>query len=387
MSLRRLVVLFVSCLLFSACGDDGGNANNIVDVPDSSMNNVNNVDDMGDMDDNDMDMGDMANTNNNGGPSCVGVMCEAGLKCVRGDCVAMDAKLACDEVKDEGILPVTQAHTFVGDTTNFVDTFDTACVQTVNNYSGPENVFRFQVNARALTRLTLTSSATNVDWLMEVRTGDCGAAGESLVCSDPETTQFVAQPGVDYFLVVEPAIGFDTGPFQVAAQFQEQNCTVGDRTCMGADIEVCGSGTFACANGCNAGDCFGNTCAVAIDVNGAMSFSGDTQGYTSQFNFENEMSCSPSMMGGIATPGPDMVLRLPGLTVGQTITVDTTMNDDNDNAIFVLTSCQAPSTTCAAGRDLGDVLNYTVETAGDHFVVIDKLTASPKPFNYMIDVQ
>ena len=385
MTIRCWRVLFIALAVFagSACGDDGPEGVNVQFV--DSGNNKNNTNNMTDMDTSvdDMDMGDGTNNANSG---CTDVVCDEGQKCVRGDCVPEDARLACDEIDDRGVLQINQNYTLVGDTTSFVDTLDTACVETVNGFSGAENAFKFQVSVDALTRLTLTSSATNVDWLMEVRTGGC-EDGESTLCSDPEQTQFVARAGVDYYLVVEPKVGFDKGPFQIVMQFQEVTCSPGDRTCINDTVEVCGQGTYACAGGCDTGACGGDACANAIDVTASMSFSGDSQGYRSNFNFESETSCSPSMASGIATPGPDMVFRLPGLTVGQIVTIDTTMNDSNDNAIFILNDCTEPAQACLSGRDLGDTLTYTVETAGDHFVVVDKLSTSPKPFNYVIDIQ
>ncbi len=201
----------------------------------------------------------------------------------------------------------------------------------------------------------------------------------------------MAEPGTDYFVVVEPRTGIDRGSFEFTMTFEELVCSPpGGTSCNGDNLVVCQAGTseaeYACGTGCMNAACLGDTCDTALEVTASGSYTGNIEAFDGTLDFGTQPSCSLGGDQGIATPGPEIVLSLPGLEAGQTVTVDASMNDDNDNAIFVLDQC-TDQEGCLAAIDIGEVLTWDVEADGDYFIVIDKTTDSPNPFNYTIDIQ
>lgn len=381
---RNYLMLF---LLLVACGPSNNDGGPVIRKGDTNngQNNTNN-----------RTAGTNGTNNATGGtnngtpdPECVGIICEEGRVCVKGVCVLPDLSVACDDGESLGMVDVSQPLTLSGDTRGWADSVVTTCAEG-GEFSGAENAFSFEVPAPVLVDVRLTSSA-GIDWATEVRVDDCRSSDAVLICQDPERFEFLADPGKTYWIVVEPLSGIDEGAFDIELTFTELVCSPpGGRSCNGDDVVLCLAGTseasFSCGTSCQEGTCVGDSCAAPHIVTASASFSGDTEAYSNTLNFENQPSCSMSGTQGIATPGPELVLLLPELTAGQTVTVDTTMNDDNDNGIFVLDSC-SDMQGCLAAADLGDMLEFTVPADGDYYVVIDKLSPSPKTFHYTVDIQ
>lgn len=327
--------------------------------------------------------------NNGFGQECADVVCEdPDRRCVKGVCVRSELKVACEEYQDLGEVDLRQMVTATGDTDGFADAIETGCGST-DGFSGAENAFRFTVPAPARVSFDLQSTAA-IDWAIEVRGDDCGSSAAQVACSDVEQFDFLAEPGIEYFILVEPATGIDRGAFQIAMSFEELVCSPpASRSCDGDDLIVCQAGTskarYGCGTGCSTDRCDGDTCDNVFEVTASASFTGDTQGFVNALDFASQPSCSSGGQQGIATPGPEIVLSLPGLTAGQTVTIDASMSDNNDNGIFVLDSCDDTS-GCLASNDIEDILVWDVEVAGDYFVVIDKLTSSNKSFSYTVDI-
>lgn len=376
--LHSLFLVAASVCLLVACGEDKErptfDPNNISESDMSETEDLSGPEDLGDTDAGDTDMG--------GANLCGDEGCMQGLKCVRGDCVPESAQLACDEVEDLGELAADGSAMASGDTSNFVDTQDASCVEVVDGFSGPENAFKFTVADRALVTVELTSLSTNLTWGFSVNRGTC-LNGSEVVCTIAESTQFVAEPGEEYFIVVQPDAGVDTGQFELALNLQPRECAVpGERTCMGDTIQICGQmGTLECSGGCTGGRCDGESCDNPIEITAAMTLNGAARAHVDDYNFADRASC-----GSIDTPGQDFVLSFPGLTAGQTIVVDASQNDDLDHAIFVSDNCNATA-ECLASIDLGDRLEYVVENDGDHFVIVDKLSGSTGDYQVSVDIQ
>lgn len=321
--------------------------------------------------------------------ACADVECEPDRMCVKGVCVLADLGVACRDAEDLGELDVSGPVTIAGDTTGFSDSLTTTCAAD-DGFSGADRAYRFTVPSAVRVDAVLQTSS-GIDWVAEVRTGGCESTASVLTCSDNEQFPFVAQPGIDYWLVVEPYAGIDEGAFELDLSFTAQQCTPpGGRTCDGDDVLVCQGGTsqarHACATGCAGGGCGGDSCATAYAVDGPVTLSGDTSAYSETLDFGGQASCSMDGDQGISTPGSEVVLLLRGLTAGETVTVDASTNDDNDNAIFVQETC-GDSNVCLAAQDLEDRLEFQVPADGDYYVVIDKLTSSPKAFTYSVDIQ
>ena len=380
----RSLLMILSMIAIAACGEpDDPEPRNII-AGNSTMNSVTN-----NMSTNNTVPNSTA-LNTGFGPECAGVECDGGgMRCVRGACVDETLLVACEVPEELGEVDLATMYMGSGDTAGFVDGIKAHC-GSENPLSGAENAISFTVPALAVASFKLTSSAP-FDWLIEVREEACIDLDTNAVeCSDVEDFDFPVEPGQDYWILVEPSIGIDVGAFDWTLSFQGLICVPGERTCedattvlecRGGDEEV----LLGCGTACDAGVCHGDSCADPVEVTAGMSFSGDSRGFTSSLDFGSQTTCSTGAEG-IQTPGQEMVLSLPNLTSGQTVTVDASMNDTNDNAIFVLETC-AQDTPCLAANDIGDVLTWTVPADGAYFIVIDKLSSSPREFNYTIDIQ
>mgnify|MGYP003930511187 FL=1 len=106
--------------------------------------------------------------------------------------------------------------------------------------------------------------------------------------------------------------------------------------------------------------------------------------YGINFNFAGIASCSTNGTGSPSL-GQDIVLSLPGLTAGQTVVVDASM-DTQDDVIAVLPTCD-PTPTCERFVDLGDLLTWTVGASGDYFIVVDRPRNESGTFAFSVDIQ
>ncbi|MFT5431339.1 MAG: hypothetical protein ACI9OJ_002018 [Myxococcota bacterium] len=76
---------------------------------------------------------------------------------------------------------------------------------------------------------------------------------------------------------------------------------------------------------------------------------------------------------GFAEPGADLVYEV---FLSATTTYTVTMTPETEGAVYIVTDCGAPTTTCVAGADgktgaLAQVLTYTPPSAGIYFIVVD----------------
>lgn len=387
-------VAILTLALFASCGppDDDGpdviSGNNPINNTTTGTNNTT----TGTTGTNNTTAGtnNATTSTNNEDDACTGIVCDDPTrKCVKGICVLADLNVACESPIDLGEVDLDSPASGSGETSNFADALETSCAAD-DGFSGAENVIHFTVPQPARVNFRLTSIAA-VDWVVEVRTDSCTDPADPLVCSDVEDFLFVAEPGTDYYLVVEPASGIDQGAFDFEMDFTELVCSPpGAKTCAGDDVSVCLAGTSqqirACGTGCSGGACLGDSCDNPFAVTASMSIAGDTNAYASTLDFSGEPTCSESGDAGIATPGAEIVLSLPGLTAGQTVTIDAGAPDTNDNGIFILDDC-SDQVACLAAVDLGETLAWDVPADGSYFIVIDKLSDTDNPFLYGIDIQ
>ncbi len=397
----RISIIIFSILVFSACPDEpssnNNDENNTIFNPSNGTTNKNNT--TKGPNNNNGTTNNKGTTPTNGGSDdgkdygagCDGIVCEdVDQRCVRGSCINKSFKIACFEAQDLGVLDITQTKTASGDTKGFADSLSFECSQTENGFSGPENAIQFQLSADANVKIDL-SSTSPIDWAMDLRT-NCHDPSTSVLCQDPETLSFPGKAGETYTIVVEPRSGIDEGTFNLDFEFTASLCSpAGSYSCDGDNLTRCVAGgaavqNLACPAGCSDAACIGNTCSEPIVVTASTTFSGDSAAYTNVLDFGAQPTCSPDAVSGISSPGSEVILSLPNLTAGQKVVVDTSMNDENDNAIFVLETC-SDQDSCLAGVDLGEKLDWDVPSNGDYFIVIDKITNNPKTFNYIVDIQ
>ncbi len=391
----RISILLLSIFVFAACSDEPTTGdNNTVFNPTNGKTNNNTTGTTNNGTSTNNNTTTTVGTTDTGGSygdGCEDVVCEdIDQRCVRGSCISKAFKIACFNAQKLGVLDITQAKSITGDTAGFADSLSFDCSEPREGFSGPENAIQFELSADANVKISLSSAAA-IDWVMDLR-DDCNEASSSILCRDPETLTFSGKAGQTYTILVEPLFGIDEGEFKLDFEFTTTLCAVpGEYSCQGEDLTRCVAGgaeieTYSCPAGCTGAACNGDTCADAIVVTAPATFTGDTKGLTSALNFASQPSCSPEGIMGINSPGSEIVLSFPGLTAGQRVLVDTSMNDQNDNAIFVLDNC-SDQNGCIAGVDLGEKLDWTVPTSGDYFIVIDKITSNAKSFNYVVDIQ
>ena len=396
----RIAIATLITLALAACGPEPRETNNIgTDPNNQSTNNTNNTNN------------NTTGTNNNTvlpinagfGPECAGVECPDDRRCVRGTCVLADLLVACEVPEDLGTLEPGEVYMGTGDNSGYADGIVTSCGGD-GELSGSENAFLFTVEEPGVVDFEITATDSPFDWVIEARR-DCADGGDApaenngmenntpsapAVCSTSASTSVVVEPGEEYWLLVEPNNSLDTGTFDWVLTFESLMCDPG-RTCADDNtILACIGGmeeeSLACGTSCNDGACAGDSCASAIEVTAGMSWSGNARAFTNTLDFGDEPTCSQDGVEGLSTPGPELILSLPGLTTGQRVIIDASMMDDNDNAIFVLSEC-SDAVECLAARDLSDVLEWDVPADGDYFVVIDKFTNSDQTYNYTIDIQ
>jgi cysteine-rich repeat protein len=113
----------------------------------------------------------------------------------------------------------------------------------------------------------------------------------------------------------------------------------------------------------------GDTCGNAIPVTASGTFTGT---YTGYFNDEDpgDSGCT-----GFSEVGPDVIYAVT-MGAGQLLQATLTPNDSQDVALYVLTDCGQPVTSCAAGADNGsggdaETVSYTSATAQTVYLVVD----------------
>jgi hypothetical protein len=287
----------------------------------------------------------------------------------------------------------------------------------------PEKVFKFEVSGPNRTSIDISGIQGSWDPVVEVRKGSCELSDRES-CSDMESLSLSAQPGITYYLVVEPGAGGtlqQSTAFDIELRVSEIACQPpgGFRCADETNVEKCfpqeGWTKLSCPDRCTPGgpspSCTGLSCAKPIPVDSfPSSFSGAHEPFLGLDTFKDHPSCSESPQRGsegLDTPGEEVFFALKGLKQGESITVDASQSDeagngDNDHAIFVVDSCEVyeakmgrtePSTPppnacnglCCAASDARDMLTWTVPKDGDYLVVVDDL-AFGVPEGRTIDV-
>lgn len=328
---------------------------------------------------------DSGDTQNDVEPGvCDGVVCEDGEACVGGECVVVgDSGFSCETPRDLGVLESGAALQFQGNSDGQPVLLKTGCA--AQDHSS-QSVFKFRVAEN--TEVQAKFLSTTLPAVMEFREDGCVDGSNALFC-DMQPGSFEAKAGKDYYLVVEARHDFSTGDFTVELEATTKACSpAGSWTCEGTERVQCYAGTetraFACGSACNAGVCAGDTCDDAIVVDGSVRVQGSLSAFENHFNFKDSPSCSTDRLTGPITGGQDVVFRLPGLRVGQQVMVDTT-SDSGRGVVGVTKSCGL-SAGCVAADDQTGKLDWTVDIAGDYFVIIDRGTVSSVSFDYRIEI-
>ncbi len=331
-----------------------------------------------DMNDGDVSV-DMSTNNGTNNMLCGGEMCGDAEECRNDICFVVES---CAGAIDLGELTADAPLNAEGNLATGADTLTTTCGEDAQK----ERVYSFEVTEQLQVNWEATWMG-QFDGLIELR-GTCDDDGSVLSCRDVESTTTVLDPGT-YFLVLEVRTG-NPGNFSLDISAEEASCTPGMQECMGTQLQVCNDPTepelFQCADNCTAMQCGGDTCGNALEVTAATSgvFTGHGGGYTSDLDFDGNINCTTSGGMPIATPGYEVVFFLPGLQQNDIVSIDADTNDSNVNAIFIVPACMDTAACVATYTD--EQPDWVVDTPGDYYVIIDKLTASSTEFQYSVDV-
>jgi hypothetical protein len=298
---------------------------------------------------------------------------------------------SCEQIVDLGILsPGAQTIEFTFDAQN--DFIKTSCSPAGETTA--EKIYKFTLNQPLD---VATSGGSNIT--VELRSAPCGDETSVLTCNPDGDLQKSLAPGVDYYLLVEPqgAAAGGTVVFELEATSPFQGCRAGSTSCVSADtVEVCEQGgvtaQYQCPDACDSqsGGCAGNSCAAPIVVNATTRVQGSLAAFSNQTT--TYMGCpNNAMTGPIQANGPEVVFSLPGLTIGQTIDVETSQDSINNVILIQQEGCGAQAVCVTPAVSDDETAIYTVAAPGDYTVVIDSLAPGGAPtggsFAYQITLR
>lgn len=368
----------------SSCEDPGSTTNNK-----PSLNNLNNLSDST-PDITDGDMGDM---------SADADMATDMDNCEDNACIEWKKFDDCDQVRDLGTLDSANSEKFAvkGDTTNLGSLIQTTCSDTGD--VSAEYVFAFKLNATAFIDLKV-ESLSGVDFVVEMRDGKCEALDPNDIadagfCRQSGQEVFLARKDIQYFLVVEAQNGMVNGPFEINMGFTPTTCEPGAVSCDADNLVVCEAGTMEaskpCGTGCMTDACTADTCDNTIDISGTGTFDykGSLDAFTNSFNAADfkDAGCTAPNGDALPTPGAEQIFALKNLTAGQRVRIEANdlLEDQNDNAIFIMDSCGA-NAQCLAVEEITDQFDWEVPNNGDYVVIIDNLSDFNKNYKHTITV-
>lgn len=289
----------------------------------------------------------------------------------------------CEAVIDLGLIEANGGASATGDTSGGTSQLDTSCGGT----DVREVVYQFSVDGPARVNVEVQSQDTD-QWTLGLYRDTCDNP-QRVKCEDSRADVFIAEPGVTYFLVVEPSDVQDAA-FSLSMSMTELACSpMGSTMCDGDSVVRCESGftevTYSCAYACESDACGADICAnaITVDTAGSHNFTGSYNGYGNNFNFQNRDDCTSASVG-VNTPGQDVVFFVPGLNQGQTLTVDASA-DEFQEGIFIFEGTCSQQAPCAAGNLVVDgTLEWTADADGDYYVVVDLLEQQTGDFDITI---
>ncbi len=372
------VALLVSTAALTACSDDDDPTNQNIFVPTGDTDTEDPDADVGPDPDPDADHDDDTDVDEPGDP-CDGVSCSGGEVCVEGQCTsATSAGYSCAEPYELGMLSAGEHVTHQADPRQEPNVLNTQC--SVNDES-PQAVFSFSVSE--VLNITLDAELINPDlahrMARDVRVDFCGSQVSSVDCSaDTAPQHFLAEPGHDYYIIVEARTGSQIAQLEIDLQTEGVVChPAGDVSCQSDELVLCHGGDeerfFGCVDGCTDGTCHGDSCANPIEVRESTTVTADLDGYNSNFDFSNDSSNCSSSGDGISTSGEDLVFWLPELAGGETIEV---IRPDTSYAIGVMETCGDSPPNCIHGHSSGSDFEWEVPSEGDYFLVINRYSSS-----------
>jgi hypothetical protein len=323
-------------------------------------------------------------------PASVGDSSKTGPSLRARDDVSYDPAFEgeCQVADQLGRLRPGRTMTRSVDTESLAHHFNVRCLG--KGRASSEYVARFRVEQPMMLHFDVESHGR--DAKVELRRGrDCGHPDVIQTCTDYEEGSAFVQPGSTYFAVVQTN-GALEGRLDVEFRPEavRSSCS-GGRVCQEGSVSHCAPmqgrlDRFACAAGCATDSaCAGETCDQPLDVESDRTLTGFSGAYRSNYRtqFVPDDEGSEGAWQSVETIGEDLVLRLPDIDEGESVTIDAS-EDRKDHVVTIRSSCSSPSATLAA-TDLGERLEWRAPEAGTYWVIVDRTTTYPGPFEIDID--
>lgn len=387
---RRLITLLsIFALAFGAlsltgCSEDDDDSSGWGDGPDP---------DEPDADDDDADVDEPDPRQNQEEDPCHGVTCSEGEVCVEGDCVAETSHgYGCADPYDLGTLSGAQEVSQLADPRQEENVVTAECA--TSDSDSPQAVFRFDVDEPVAVNLDLeqTFDESLAVLNQDIREGSCMSMDSSIEC-ETEPQAVFAEPGNDYYVIVEARSGQDIGEFELTVNTETTACfPVNETSCGDGELVYCHGGEeerfYSCAGDCieQSGDdvCAGDHCSAPIEVTESQTITADMTAYSDELNvLHPDTGCVPDN-DEFSEYGRDLVFKLPGLEEGTT--VELTPPADPRFVVGVMEQCSEMAPECLVADDTNEGLDWEVPSAGDYYVVFHQNTTAEGEVEFDINI-
>lgn len=294
-------------------------------------------------------------------------------------------------------LDLIAAGVFTGPIEDYANTYSPhASGCTASTAEGGDAAFDVTAQPGEVVTVELTAP---FDAALSIVTNCFDLAGSCVIAAQESTASsvdFLVEPGVDYYAIVDSDPG-DAGDFEIRATAQSQTCTPGTAlSCStGTELEYCSPlgipKRYACDGTCTDGACDSPRATSCFDpIKVTNGYSVDDQVFDTPNNFDPGTgtfgSCDFTNLG--ATPGPDRVHEIE-LAAGETLVA--TMDSETVYAtMYLLQTCgDFDSCVTRTGVGAGPVheIQYTATTAESVYLVTDRVIPGSSELTYDLDIR
>lgn len=243
----------------------------------------------------------------------------------------------------------------------------------------PRVAFHLSGDAVASVNAQIVATDFPQTFEMDIRQGQCEFHSSRLdpnnACRGDGQTSWVAEPGIDNFLLVGTPEEPPTASFDIEFDVQHLECMPGERSCDGDDRLFCAGGTeersYPCFDGCAGGDCVGDTCSNPVEVTASRTFNVEMDSLRNTIDFSDSPSCSSLGAEGPTTNGRDLVFSIPDIAAGQVIEA-TSPGGHFRIGLMEPNECNESAPECIAANSTGGHLSWEATAHGDYYVVINR---------------
>jgi hypothetical protein len=250
---------------------------------------------------------------------------------------------------------------------------------------GVDDVYSVSLDANDILEATVSSDEDTLEVYVLETCGDTdtcvdNAAGDG--AGEPAEVAYYTDTARDVFLVVDRSDGDSDGSYTLDWSITQNGACAPDRwACLDANTvglcDAAGSGfdsQFGCNNGCADGLCT-DSAASGDTCPGAEALTGGTHTRVALADYANdlEQDTTNGCLAADDTDGNEVIYTV-DLLANDVLRVDATaIGTTADPAIYVVSDCQNPLSTCVAGTAADDSasLQYQAQFDETVFVVVD----------------